>query len=229
MISNDDDVPPLEDLSGYFAKKNSAKLSSSKAVESEAVSVKNQKIAHEKTTAKKVEFSGLKKGFFSSNPKPKPAEKTTTKSPSENTPDDDIPFIKFVPKTNEFLEIKEVRDKLSSQFDQTKSDWMTSDFLQKIDHSPTLKAAFQDPRFIQVSQQLAKDPVGTMKVVSKTMPQYVEALKEFMGLIGEAMEKKADLEDFKHHSLEDHEALVDRVLKDESVQVLHDVANKGRT
>lgn len=96
---------------------------------------------------------------------------------------------------------------------------MTPDFLNRIEKSPVLSKAFQDPRFLQLSQELAKDPINTMKKVANTMPQYIEALKEFSALIGDAMEKIADKREGEPELDDREQALVNAVMKNPRVQV----------
>lgn len=69
---------------------------------------------------------------------------------------------------------------------------MTPDFLDQIDKSPILQKAFQSPQFIQLMSEMGKDPVSTFKKCESQYPQYLEALKEFAGLLGKAFEHKAD-------------------------------------
>jgi hypothetical protein len=89
--------------------------------------------------------------------------------------------------------------------------------MDRIDKSPVLKKAFQDPRFLTISQQLARDPLNTMKMVSERHPEYLEALKEFSGLLGEVMEQKA--EEQEKPKLDPFEqGLVDNVMKDIKIQ-----------
>jgi hypothetical protein len=95
---------------------------------------------------------------------------------------------------------------------------MTPDFLDRIEKSPVLRKAFQDERFLVISQELARDPVNTMKKVSQHMPEFLDALREFTALIGDQMTKKA--EEMEAPKLDASEqALVDRVMKEPAVQV----------
>lgn len=98
---------------------------------------------------------------------------------------------------------------------------MTPAFMEKIDKSPVLRKAFQDARFLAISQQLAKDPVATIQRVSKEMPHFIPALQEFTALIGETMEQKALEEERKKQPPLDsfEQGLVDRVMGDTKVQV----------
>jgi hypothetical protein len=95
---------------------------------------------------------------------------------------------------------------------------MTPQFLEKIDQSPVLRKAFQDPRFLQMSQELVKNPIQTLQQCQLHFPEWMEALKEFSGLLGEAFEAKANEVDTS--GLDEFErGLVNRVVKDERVQV----------
>ncbi len=98
---------------------------------------------------------------------------------------------------------------------------MTPSFIEKIEKSPVLRKAFQDERFLAISQQLARDPIATIQKVSKELPHFIPALQEFTALIGETMEEKAQEEELKKlPKLDDFEqGLIDRVMSDEKVQV----------
>jgi hypothetical protein len=209
MISEDfDDVPPLEDMS-------------------HVVDIKKKVEQPKPLTAaqKPKEFSGLKKGFFSAPKTTKPKS-----TPKPIVVDEDIPFIK--PQTTKSsLEFEEVRNAMASQIDQTRSgkmdslEWMTPQFLDKIDKSPVLRKAFQDPRFLRMSQELVKDPVKTLQQCQQQFPEWMEALREFSGLLGEAFEAKANEVDTS--GLDEFEKnLVNRVMKDQHVQVRQDSFRK---
>lgn len=218
-----DDVPPLEDMTHLLYQINKisnttkAKAQSNPTASTPIMAVK----ATSPTPAYKAvpvipikEFAGLQKGFFSSNPKPKSAKK----------PSDDLPFIKHNAQKHNPFEIKEIQDlHVKAQVEQSKHDWMTPAFLESIQKSPTLIKAFQDPSFLALSQELAKDPVRTMQKVAQSQPKYLEALKEFSSLIGEAMDLKAKVMDsngFKAEELNEFEQqLIKKVKSDSKVQV----------
>jgi hypothetical protein len=207
MITNDsldfDDVPPLEDMSHILDIKSKIPfLQTPKAA------------AQQPKQTKSTEFQGLKKGFFSTTTRPKPKKSKIIQ--------EEIPLIKPQTTRNP-LEFDQVRDAMASQLDQSRtgisysSDWMSPSFLGKIERSTILAKAFQDPRFLQMSQQLARDPVRTLEMCKKEHPEWMEALREFSGMLGEVFEKKANQVDTS--GLNDFERdIVERVMKDPKVQ-----------
>ncbi|KAJ3267470.1 hypothetical protein HDV01_005159 [Terramyces sp. JEL0728] len=186
MINGEDDVPPLEDMAEYLAsKKPTNKITN--PVKKPAATTRDSK-----------QFTGLKKGFFD-QPKAKNAtnkltakNKTITSSnlSTANPENDDLPFIKANPNKNS-LEFDEVKNAMASQLDQHRNEWMTPAFLEQIDKSPLLQKAFQNPEFLQLMSQMGKDPERTFKKCESEYPQYLDALKEFAGLLGQAFEQKA--------------------------------------
>ncbi|KAJ3344873.1 hypothetical protein HDU91_007525, partial [Kappamyces sp. JEL0680] len=208
----DDDVPPLEDMSDYL-QTAAAKRTASKPVQTPkpTPSISSQPAKAEK------QFAGMAKGFFASKPKKAPA-KTAPAPPAK-----DVPFLRGNRNAiDNPLEIQELKDKMASQFEATRNEWMTPAFLAKIDKSPVLSKAFQDPRFLAFSQELAGNPIATMQKVAQQAPEYLDALREFSGLIGEAMEEQANRSaptTAKDPPLDEFEqGLVDKVLSDQAVQ-----------
>ena len=175
---DESDVPPLEDMSSFLREKTLSKpvvVGLTKPVSVKAVIDNLAASSSLEIPPKKREFAGLKKGFFKKN------EKLVSDSKS-----DSIPFLKGIKNSNS-LEIKS----LKKAFDDTRDQWLTPSFLDEIERSPVLAAAFQEPLFCEISQKLDQDPIGTMKYVSESHPKYLEALRQFSLLMGQAMEDKA--------------------------------------
>lgn len=182
-------------------------------------------------------FSGLKKGFFSSSPKPAPSKsKTATKSSSQpqirtaaqsSPPPSDIPFLKSNPTATNPLVFSEVRDAMANEMDRTRQNWMTPAFLEKLESSPKLAKAFSDPLFLHAANEMARDPAQAMKKYGKENPDFLEAMKEFVALMGNTLSESVDPQSTASASntpvipedLPDHEKkLVQNVLSDPEVQ-----------
>ncbi|KAJ3317976.1 hypothetical protein HDV06_001008 [Boothiomyces sp. JEL0866] len=172
-----DEVPPLEDMTEYLASRKAAAPITNPVRKPAPVSKSKDK-----------QFTGLKKGFFD-QPNAKPDSNTVAKKIVSK--DDDIPFIKSNPTKNS-LEFEEVKSAMATQLDQNRKEWMTPEFLDRIDKSPVLQKAFQSPQFLQLMSEMSKDPISTFKKCENKFPQYLEALKEFAGLLGSAFEQKAE-------------------------------------
>lgn len=154
------------------------------------------------------QFQGLKKGFFSATPK--------SKTPQIKHPEPSLTYIEA--KKSDPLVFKEVQESMASKFEKSRSEWMTPSFLDRIEKSPVLSKAFQDPNFLQMSQELIKDPVTTLKKCADSYPQWLAAIQEFAGLLGETFEAKADELEAKQPLSEFEQRLIDRVQKDPKVQ-----------
>ena len=107
-------------------------------------------------------------------------------------------------------------------------DWMTSDFLERLENSPLLAKAFADPAFQKAASEMAKNPQQAMAKYSRERPDLVLALKEFAGLLGDQLSQMAKKEEEKKkkeaqvipEDLPEHEKdLLKKVYSSRDVQV----------
>ena len=63
-------------------------------------------------------------------------------------------------------------------------DWITPDLLRKIEQSPVLSKAFQDPSLSQAMVEFQKDPQAALQA-AQHKPEMLRFLKEFSSLMGE--------------------------------------------
>ncbi|KAI8902423.1 hypothetical protein BC833DRAFT_372867 [Globomyces pollinis-pini] len=209
---NEDEIPPLEDMS-HLLKTMQIKneyVTPKKLTKPNNVSQTKK----ETPTAKSSDFGGFKKGFFSNEPRPKPKDNSKSKQILDN----DIPFIKPTQSKTSHLEFKEVRDAMASKFDKSRDEWMDSKFMDKVMKSPKLQKALQDPRFIQLTQDMGKNPVDAVQRCKKNAPEWLEALQEFAGILGDTFESKANELEAKEKLSDFEQGLVDKVMNDKQAQ-----------
>ncbi|KAJ3142610.1 hypothetical protein HK100_000039, partial [Physocladia obscura] len=152
-------------------------------------------------TSTKSEFSGLKKGFL--------ASKTSTKSVElrQNLSTKNKPVIlakietlaptKSGPGTNSLV-FGQVQDAMKSKFEGSTKNWMTPDFLSRIETNTILARAFEDPSFQKAAMELAQNPHAAFEKYSRERPDLIMALREFSGLLGTQFEQMADKEGKKN-------------------------------
>lgn len=158
---NDDLPPPLEDMSAFLAKRT-APITSVRS-NTQSLSVSGVTVPKCKSDNKTAGFSGLKKGFFDSKPTIKVAE---------------IPLLKPKNPSKNPLVIDQVQNALPS------TDWITSDILEKIEKSPVLSKAFQDPMFTTAISEMTSNAPDALKKYQKERPDLILALEEFAKLMG---------------------------------------------
>jgi hypothetical protein len=154
--------PPLEDMSAFLAKRHTYLPLEKTKDKPQTPVLKN---------VKDTVFSGLKKGFFDAKPIPK------------------------APKKEKIQELRPKSTKNPLIIDQVqeaiKSDWITPDILEKIEKSPILCKAFQDPMFTTAISEMASNASDAFKKYSNQRPDLILALKEFATLMGHELSNAA--------------------------------------
>ncbi|KAJ3179867.1 hypothetical protein HDU87_002435 [Geranomyces variabilis] len=178
-VSDDDLPPPLEDMSAVLNR-----YQKPPAAKKLASNVKTDKSLLDPPTALPAPAAkqafGFKKGFLN--------EGSTTKTgakPRKQTP---IPLIKPNAKPEDGLRLSEVQDAMRGQMSLLdRQEWLTTDFLEKIERSPSLVSALADPVFQRAAGEMAKNPQAAFKKYARERPDIMEALREFAGMLGEKL------------------------------------------
>ncbi|KAI8614053.1 hypothetical protein BC830DRAFT_1129156 [Chytriomyces sp. MP71] len=178
-------------------------------------------------------FSGLKKGFFSS---PSSLSKMNGNKPPSKSKIETIRPTKPAIGSNSSIIFDEVQEAMKSKLQASTNDWMTSDFLSRIEANPILARALQDPEFQKATEELARNPHAAFEKYAKERPDLIEALREFSGLLGDHFGTMAANEEMEQtralvnsapipSDLPDHEKeLVWRVQTDKDLQdILRDL------
>lgn len=193
-VEDDNDVPPLEDMSELIHQVNklredasverlseqSAKTADTQPKKKAEPSTQGLKPAQSEKT-----FGGFKKGFLT-NPKPKKGNPTASSKPTKK--DADIPIIK--PKNPEQkakgMEIPEVQEAMKSNSIPSleNKDWITEDLLKKIEGNPSLAKMLMDPKFTAALAQVKTDPMKALGMLESN-PEMQKGLQEFSGILGE--------------------------------------------
>ncbi|KAI8998121.1 hypothetical protein BC832DRAFT_566225 [Gaertneriomyces semiglobifer] len=189
MSIEDDDVPPLEDLSEVIAQKlkptqpthpvpNKQSSTKTSSILLELEESRNQRKS-EPARAAAVSSFGLKKGFLNSS------NGSSSKSNSSAQPKK-ARMTELTAKPKNSLELPEVQDEMRKTMDKLpQKEWLTPELLEKVASSPILSKAFADPAFMSATQMLAKNPAQAFEALQRTHPQYITALRELASLLAD--------------------------------------------
>ena len=108
---------------------------------------------------------------------------------------------------------------MAGKIERSRDEWMTPDFLSKLERSPLLAKALADPNFAIAAQEMATDPINAAKKYSAHKPEWIQALKEFAGFLGDAFETKANKVDIPKDLPKHEQKLVENVLGNDAVKV----------
>ncbi|KAI9096133.1 hypothetical protein DFS34DRAFT_624088 [Phlyctochytrium arcticum] len=186
-MNADDDVPPLEDMAKDLMRQQQRRGMPQVTKNKNTVNKDNVKSAQSKSQNK--EFSGFKKGFLSSSRSDSLKDAGKKQPPvAKAAQHDALPFIKPTQKADESLRFSEVQDAMKNQMSSLdQQEWLTPEFLEKIEKNPVLAKALNDPAFQQAAADLQKDPEAAFKMYSQTRPDLLSALREFAALMGDAL------------------------------------------
>ncbi|XP_032235386.2 uncharacterized protein LOC5510336 [Nematostella vectensis] len=242
MSSDDEDIPPLEDMSDLVEKINNIRdiKFDSKPHSTPTTTCRTQPEASDsglntaasKSTSKHSKasdsttdtFGGFKKGFLLSS-KPSKSQQKIPLATSEATQKcDDIPFIK--PNTeaakNE-RQIPEVQEAMKSGIPLLDNkDWITGDLLEKLQSNPALFKKLMDPRFSQALAQLQSNPWEAFASLQGD-PEMQVALQEFCSLMGQHFTQLGDKDD--HSVANEREAQEEAIGLVERTSTVHGTKN----
>jgi hypothetical protein len=160
----------------------------------------------------KADFKGLKKGFFN-NSKPKTPSSSTSKSENQNQRRNPAPAPEIIrPKQEKedafrFEEVQEAMKANMGLLDKKGTEqynigyllvftfaieWLSQDFISTLENSSVLKRAFKDPEFSSAIDLFVKNPESAFRKYSQSKPEFIVALREFSGLLGEKLNQLAD-------------------------------------
>ncbi|KAJ3011959.1 hypothetical protein HKX48_006552 [Thoreauomyces humboldtii] len=166
---DDDDVPPLEDMSHEVKQLQSFQPKPYRPPKPE-----EPVLASAQSKSKPF---GFQKGFLNQS-----------RTPQKKAPRA-IPIIKPKSNASDSLRFNEVQEAMKSQMSLLdKQEWMTPDFLSKIESDPALARALADPEFQQAATEMSTNPQAAFKKYSA--PRYrhlLEALRMFAGLLGDTL------------------------------------------
>ncbi|KAJ3105260.1 hypothetical protein HDU97_008283 [Phlyctochytrium planicorne] len=148
---------------------------------------------------------------------------------------EEITMLKPKVSKQDELKFDEVQETIKQQMNSlNQKEWMTKEFIERIEKNPALARALSDPEFQQATQEMQTNPHAAFAKYSKKRPDLILALREFSGLLGDQLEKM-DSTGARHQTqaassngnkfnipddLPDHEkTLVAKVLGDKDLQV----------
>ncbi|TPX58740.1 hypothetical protein PhCBS80983_g02930 [Powellomyces hirtus] len=185
---DDIDVPPLEDMSAALpTARQLPKGNSSNSAKATSLLLEE---ASKKTTAKKppvkkqVAF-GFSKGFLTAA--------GSLKSDASKKPKQDIPVLKPRSNAPDSLRFDEVQEAMRNQMSLLdRQEWLTPEFLKRIERSPVLAVALSDPAFQQAASEMSTNPQAAYKKYAQSRPDLLEALREFAGMLGDTLSTMQD-------------------------------------
>ncbi|KAJ3157062.1 hypothetical protein HDU89_002472 [Geranomyces variabilis] len=178
-LSDDDLPPPLEDMSAVL---NRYQIPPHSKIP--ASNVKTDKSLLDPPTALPAPAAkqafGFKKGFLN--------DASTSKTGARAKKQTSVPLIKPKAKPEDGLRLAEVQDAMRGQMSLLdRQEWLTTDFLEKIERSPSLARALADPVFQRAAGEMAKNPQAAFKKYARERPDIMEALRELAGMLGEKL------------------------------------------
>ncbi|XP_077977375.1 uncharacterized protein LOC144432939 [Glandiceps talaboti] len=218
MADEDDEIPPLEDMSEVLQQAEALrgmtlqnvsikpekeretiniKASDRKTEETKQPNADDQKSKTATATSQKQEtptYGGMKKGFlFSSGSKPK--QKSQAKQTVTTKTKDDIPLIK--PKepadnTSKVQPIPEVQEALRSSAPLLQNkEWINDDLLKKIEKNPDLLRKLTNPSFSQALSKFQTNPTMAAEEYANN-PEIQKFFSEFCSILGDHFNNLAD-------------------------------------
>lgn len=190
-LDDDNDVPPLEDMSELINQVNNlrenvtAKPSCDQSVTANTQPKKKTVSSAQglKSAQNEKTFGGFKKGFLMNS---KPKKETSNASFKPLKKDTDIPVIKARNPEQKGMEIPEVQEAMKSSGKPSLEgkDWITEDLLKKVERNPALANKLTDPKFREIMEQVGTDPLKALSMIGKD-PEMQKVMQEFSGLMGE--------------------------------------------
>jgi hypothetical protein len=185
-----DEAPPLEDMSTFINNRKS--LQKPAVFQTLQRPKTSEKVLSKPKLLPEKEFSSLAKGFLT-HPKVKVKA--------------EIPFIKSkINNTLEFPQVQKAMNDLQPQLNST-------ELYSKLEKSSGLRQALNDPLFAKAAEKMGKDP-SSINLYAKTHPHWIEALKEFCGILGNELVNKPQKLD------KEEQKFVDNILGNSKIKVL---------
>ncbi|KAJ3207967.1 hypothetical protein HDU67_007109 [Dinochytrium kinnereticum] len=191
ITERDDDVPPLEDMSEQLRHVKARRIQEKamKPVSMNGPLTAQKPVKKVELPEPKTAFTGIKKGFFNTATPPKAASAKAKPPQSRN---DEVMTFKPKQTKEEALRFDDVQKAMKEQLNLlNKQEWLTPEFLDRIERNPALARAVSDPVFQQATQDMKCDPEKAFKKYSRERPDLVLALREFAGLLGDQLEGMA--------------------------------------
>lgn len=194
-LQDENDVPPLEDMSELIQQVNKLREDVSPGQSSEQstkMSATKPKIKSEsaaqtpKASESQRTFGGFKKGFLT-NSKPRKVNFTQSSKSTNKSAETDMPVIraKNPEQKTKGIEIPEVQEAMKSSIPSLENkDWITDELLKKIESNPSLAKLLMDPTFTAALSQVRTDPMKALAML-ESHPEMQKALQDFSGILGE--------------------------------------------
>ena len=203
---SDEEPPPLEDMTDFLKTKGIEIPVKSRPLQSTQRAPEPEKPAPLETFA-----PGIKKGFFSQQPK----KKKQIPSPPE------IPVIKPQVKKENPLVLKEVQE-VMQYTNQHTEEWLTPTLLQRLAEHPFLAKGMSNPRLMEAVNELQKNP--SLATTKYKYDQEVQVFfTEFSKIMADHFGKLAET---KQKSFENDEE-VQKIMEDKKVAKIIKAIQKG--
>ncbi|KAL7752509.1 hypothetical protein RI367_002043 [Sorochytrium milnesiophthora] len=237
MLSEDydDDIPPLEDMSGELRRAAKGKEKSSGAPSVNSQTPQSARAAGQTsapTAVSKAQAPPAKActasppqrlaGFL--NQPPAKAAKPQPRSSSKNN----ITVLKPTQSKQDSLRFDEVQEAMKASMPQLdQKEWMTPDLLNRVEQDAVLGKLMEDPDFQQFIAMMQSDPKRAMQKYGHRQ-DFAKGMQQFMGMMGHQFdqlatgrEETARQDKVRQMSaeLDSHErSIVENVLQDKELQ-----------
>ncbi|XP_028414607.1 uncharacterized protein LOC114537704 [Dendronephthya gigantea] len=179
---DEDEVPPLEDLSEVIDQIQSMqcvdKITNDKPPSPELSEVPQKQPTK---TSKPQTFGGFQKGFLNKKTKPK-FPKPESSNPI-SAKEAQIPTICPKQEESNSLVFPDVQKAMDTSFLQNK-DWVTDDLLKKLEGRPDLLKKLADPRYSQALSLFRQNPEEGLKLIQGSQ-ELQSFIKDFCAILGE--------------------------------------------
>ncbi|UJR28876.1 hypothetical protein I4U23_010098 [Adineta vaga] len=191
-MSDDDDIPPLEDIPETVVVNKATPKPVVKHVETPVVVDKN--------------FAGMKKGFLTSNSKPQ--TKSSELIEISRKPAD---------QTKDFRVFDEVQQAIKDE-QQSKNSWLTNDLLKQIEDDESLTRYFSNPYFMEAITLFQQKPQEALAKYGNNA-EVMKFFERMAKILGTHFTSIADQED-KNKKKPNVDPEVNQLLQDEHVRQL---------
>ena len=217
MGDSDEEPPPLEDMSQYLPTRPQPAAT--------APVVQRNIPVPTATPPTKPDSSfgqGLKKGFFTSKPAPKPS----ISAPSPKPPPSEIIDVRPSQSKTSGLVLSEVQQAMQYT-EERQQEWLTPELLQQFAQNPVLARGFTNPRCMAAVEEMRTNPKLAGEKYGND-PEMMEFMRAFAGLMadhfGSIGKKKQEEAEMKANSDQEVQAL----LQDKGVKRIIKRMQKGK-
>lgn len=227
-LENDEDVPPLEDMSNMYLHKKVSPIVQGAPPEKSPISVAtvSQVISPATDKPSTTAFGGFAKGFLNSGSSASPSKQAPVPRALETA--ESMPFLKASKASRGQLEEVQTAMKEATPFlKKNEKEWLTPELLEKFQNHDMLRY-MSDPKFAAILTEFQTNPEAAQKKYGDNK-QVMEFFRQFMGVMGQHLSEVGEKKEKEKKQMTPAKAAapediaVNDILKDpEVVTILQD-------